>query len=313
MLKTLHESVVQESEIDSLGHMNVRFYLERVARANESLLAEAGVHPDAGQAIRRTDVYSQFRREQFSGARLHTLGGLIATECGAEESLSAYFEIRNPDTEDLAATFIVTSNLVELNTQKTLGIPVTGSANTDPLTIEIPDYGRPRSLSLVPPREVALAEIEAVISDEPTPGMMSGRREGIVHEEDCDANGRLREDVDTMFVLHRPDPNTDLKEIGPPHLRDSHGRLYSWAMMETRSLVYAKPVAGETIVSLGADVAFGEKWRQSRRWMYAKSSGELLSVHDSVGVCIDLEARRAIPIPEEMHDAIEENYLPDLI
>ena len=62
---------------------------------------------------------------------------------------------------------------------------------------------------------------------------------------------------------------------------------------------------------MGADVAFGDKWRQSRRWMFVKDSGLLLGVSDSVGVCIDLDARRAISIPADMREAIQANLHPE--
>ena len=80
--------------------------------------------------------------------------------------------------------------------------------------------------------------------------------------------------------------------------------------METRSVVWHRPMAGETVVSLGADVAVGDKWRQSRRWMFEQSSGKLLGISDSLGLCIDLDARRSIPIPQDVREATLKNLLP---
>lgn len=313
-LHLLNESTVDESEIDSLGHMNVRFYMLRVARANIELLKRAGVfaRSNPNQVVRRVDTYSRFRNEQFAGARLHTLGGFIATEREVEDGASAYFEIRNPDSGDVAASFIVTSRFLDVATQVSIP-PLAAIATDSEYVVEVPDDGRPRSLTLADPRVVTLDEIESAISDDPTPGMMSGRHENVVYAEDCDNEGRLHEDVDLMFVLHRRNPEEEDIAFGPPELRDSQGRRYSWAMMETRSVVFERPNAGDQILSLGADIAYGEKWRQSRRWMFVKDSGVLLGVSDSVGICIDLDARRAIPIPEEMHEAIERNYLPQFV
>ena len=307
----LHESVVTPDEIDSLGHMNVRFYLMRADRANRSLLASIGVREGQGRIIRRLDAYTRFHREQFAGARLNTLGGLIAVE-GADEAseICAYFEIRNPDNDQLAATFILRSQLVDVASQQAAAIEPGAGHDIGSVSIEVPDYGRPRSLSLATPGHVSLEELESVVSDEPTPGMMSGRRESIVYAEDCDEKGRLREDMDLMFVLHRPPPGEQVEQAGPPIMRDSSGRRYSWAMIETRSVVWARPMAGDGIVSIGADIATGEKWRQSRRWMFVKESGLLLGVSDSVGICIDLDARKSIPMPTEIREAIERTAVP---
>ena len=312
-LKVLHESTVQPEEIDALGHMNVRYYMTRVAQANRAMLAELGIQDGSGKAIRRLDTYTRFHREQFAGARLLTLGGLIA-DAGSDESqaINGYFEIRNPDNNQVAASFILRSCLIDVSNQQVLDINAT-SAKTDltrEYSVRVPEYGMPRSLSLNDPARISLEELEAVVGDDPTPGMMSGRRKNVVYADDCDSDGRLREEVDLMFVLHRPTTGEENEPGGPPVMRDSEGRRYSWAMIETRNVVWHRPMAGEIVLSIGADIANGEKWRQSRRWMFAEETGLLLGISDSVGLCIDLDARRSIPMPFDVIEAIERSSLP---
>ena len=300
------ETIVDESEIDSLGHMNVRFYLSRVDDAFGLLLKEAGVASAPGQKLRRFDTYSRFLREQFAGSRLETRGGLVPSESG--NTVKGYFEIRNQDRDDLAASFIVRTGLIDEESQTPISLGQ-WHHNLDYM-VDVPDYAKPRSLSMTIPRSIALEDLEEVIGDEPTPGMMSGRRENIVLAEDCDEHGQMREDLELMFLMHRPMPGEPEQNFGPPQLLDELGRLYSWAMMETRQVIFWKPQYNDQIISLSADVAYGEKWRQSRRWMFVKDSGVLLGVHDSVGVCMDLAARRAIKIPADVLRSIKRNYLP---
>ena len=312
-LRVLHESTVQPEEIDALGHMNVRYYMTRVDQANRSLLAELGIEDGSGKAIRRLDSYTRFHREQFAGATLLTLGGLIAV-AGSDESreVNGYFEIRNPDNNQIAASFILRSCLIDVSSQQVLDINATSANNdlTSKYSVSVPEYGMPRSLSLDDPARISLEELEAVVGDDPTPGMMSGRRKNVVHADDCDTDGRLREEVDLMFVLHRPAAGEDNEPGGPPVMLDSLGRRYSWAMIETRSVVWHRPMVGEIVLSIGADIANGEKWRQSRRWMFAEETGLLLGISDSVGLCIDLDARRSIPMPFDVIEAIERSSLP---
>ena len=312
-LKVLHESTVQPEEIDALGHMNVRYYMVRVDQANRSLLAEMGIQEEPGKAIRRLDTYTRFHREQFAGATLHTLGGLIAVE-GSDESreVNAYFEIRNPDNNQVASSFILRSCLIDISSQQVLDITANSANNdnTSEYIVLVPEHGMPRSLSLNDPARISLEELEAVVGDDPTPGMMSGRRKNVVHADDCDTDGRLREEVDLMFVLHRPTTGEKNEPGGPPVMRDSEGRRYSWAMIETRSVVWHRPMEGEIVLSIGADIANGEKWRQSRRWMFAEKTGLLLGISDSVGLCIDLDARLSIPMPFDVIEAIERSSLP---
>ena len=312
-LKVLHESTVQPEEIDALGHMNVRYYMTRVDQANRSMLAERGIQEEPGKAIRRLDTYTRFHREQFAGATLHTLGGLIAV-AGSDESreVNGYFEIRNPDNNQVAASFILRSCLIDISSQQVLDITANSANNdnTSEYIVLVPEHGMPRSLSLNDPARISLEELEAVVGDDPTPGMMSGRRKNVVHADDCDSDGRLREEMDLMFVLHRPTIGNENELGGPPVMRDSEGRRYSWAMIETRSVVWHRPMEDEVVLSIGADIANGEKWRQSRRWMFAEKTGLLLGISDSVGLCIDLDARRSIPMPLDVIEAIERTSLP---
>ena len=237
-------------------------------------------------------------------------GGLITREhADGTGGISAYFEIRNPANDELAGSFILTSQLINA-TDQTVVEPVLIQPAGSKYTVHVPPYGAPRSLSLSLPRSVALHEIEEAVTDEPSPDMMSGRSEGVVPPEACDASGWLREDADLMFVVHRVQADDEGEGFGPPLLRDAQGGRYSWAMMETRSVIWHRPRALETVVSIGADLAHGEKWRQTRRWMFAGNTRQLLGVSDTVGICIDLDARRAIPIPAEVRETIERNSLP---
>lgn len=313
-LPLLSTTLVEDSEIDSLGHMNVRYYLQRAARANRQALENAGYHNNlpATQIFRQVDTYTQFRKEQFAGATLKTYGGLVQDEGGLGlDGVHGYFEIRNAETDEIAATLIITTQAIDSVTQ--LQCPTPSPTNSNLQALAIPKHGLPRSLSLQPPSAVTLERLESVASDDPIPGMGSGKRYSTVLAEDCDESGRLQENLDLMYVVHRPQPGDDLQSFGPPLLRDPQGRRYSWAMLETRSIVVSRPMAGDKIVSIGADVAQGEKWRQSRRWIFTQDTGVLLGISDTLGICIDLDARRSIPMPDDVRAAIAQNSLPELI
>jgi len=310
-LTLLHESTVDESEIDSLGHMNVRFYVERATIANNALISKLDIADQVGKGeqLRRVDTYNRFHREQFAGARLKTLGGLIPTE--SSNGLTGYYEIRNADNNDLAATFILTSHRIDAESEELLSLAPPAPDPAESLAISMPDYGRPRSLSLTPTRIVTWEELDPIIPRESVIGNFSGRHEGLVLDEDCDSTGRLREETDPMFVMFRPQPGEAIQEMGPPVTHDAEGRRYSWAMIEIRSVNWHRPAAGDTIVSMSADLDFGEKWRHSRRWMFAKESKQLLGISDNASLCMDLDARRAIPIPTEVREAMEARSLPE--
>jgi acyl-CoA thioester hydrolase len=311
-MQLLDTSLVGSEEIDSLGHLNVRFYLARIDRASRRLLDALGLSEaelDRRQAVlRRVDTYSRFRREQFEGAELTVYGGTIG--CVGDQ-VRCYFEIRNPARDELAANFVTGTVLGERISRRSLELPASVRQVNEQYGVHIPEYATPRSLSLDPPRIDLPFEALLAAIGESTEFGMTGRREGVIEAEDCDPDGMLRDDVELMFVMFRRQLQTaDAKSFGPPVLYTDEGHRFGWAMLETRNVELGRPRAGDAIVWLGADVAIAEKSRQSRRWAFVKSTGELLSIHDSVGVAMDLDARRAIAIPQSIRSAMERHYLP---
>jgi acyl-CoA thioester hydrolase len=311
-MQQLDASRVGPDEIDSLGHRNVRFYMARVDRASGKLLAALGLtEAELGArhaALRRIDTYSRFRREQFEGAELTVHGGTLG--CVGEQ-VRCYFEIRNPAKDELAAHFVTGTVMSDRDGRRPLELPASVRQVNEQYGVQIPDYAAPRSLSLDPPRtDVPFEKLLAEIGESAEFGM-TGRREGVIEAEDCGPDGVLRDDVDLMFAMFRRLVHTaDPKSFGPPVLRTDDGHRFGWAMLETRNVELGRPRAGDAIVWLGADVAIAEKSRQSRRWAFVRATGELLSIHDSVSIAMDLDARRAIAIPRSIRSAMEHHYLP---
>jgi acyl-CoA thioester hydrolase len=312
----LHQSIVDASEIDSLGHLNVRYYVQRAREASYALLERAGIALEAGEVIRWTDTFNRFHREQFEGASLETFGGFISDEGFENESSAlsrAYFEIRNPDSKTLAASFVVSMHIVDSSGRLVSDQQRAQLSQRPEHFIAIPAHGAPRTLNHKPVKAVSFEEIEAIIDEGPVLDMMSGRREVIVLAQECDAQGRLQEDVDLMSVLHRPQPGENLTAMGQPALADDQGRRLSWAMLETRSFRFHRPAVDDVVISMGANLSMGEKWRYTRRWMFVKGSGQLLAIVDSVGICIDLDARKSVVISPELKRTLAATSLPQFL
>ena len=129
-MQALHESSVLDSEIDSLGHMNVQHYMSRMQLANSTLLKQIGITKELceqhGTLLRQRDVYCRFHREQFAGTPLQVLGALISCD---DEHARCYFEIRNSRDDQLAASLVVASQLVRLDDRTPVALPevVTGA------------------------------------------------------------------------------------------------------------------------------------------------------------------------------------------
>ena len=310
-MQLLHKSTVLAEEIDSLGHMNVRYYMARMQSANRVLLDQLGIQAKTVEHsfMRAIDTYTRFRNEQFEGATLHTVGGLLAL---GEGGMQSYIEIRNPKTADVAATFIVTTALIDRKTRKTQAFPITKSTSSFE-QIDVPEYAKPRSLTLgTVNSNVTLETLEKHIPDVEGGGMMSGRREAVVEADDVDAGGWLREDVELMFLPFAKMAQQEGVQPGPPVFDTANGQRVGWAVMETRTMLFAQPRLHDKLAYFSADLKVEAKSRLSRRWALNKHTGQLLGMSDTVGVCIDLDARRAIEWPEELRQQIERYQQPQL-
>ena len=304
-MKLLQETKVLPEEIDSLGHMNVRYYMARMERANSDMMAELGL-PAPTAFLRRTDTYTRFMREQFEGASLQTYGQVLEV---TEGGMRTHVEIRNEANEQTAAVFIVTTSLIDKATRQVLPMPqdlqVSGS--------ELPSYAAPRTLNLKPVNShVTLDELDACIPEIEGGGMMSGKRSATIEAEDVDSEGWIREDIELMFLpFAKMAAQNDMQ--GPPVFTTEDGRRVGWAVMETRNLHFGQPRLGDEIAYFSADVALAEKSRVSRRWAFDRNSSQLLGISDSVGVCIDLDERRAVAWPDDLRGMIERHLQPQLI
>ena len=313
-MKLLQETRVLDSEIDSLGHMNVRHYLERMGAGNHKLLQQLGLDltqvEGSGCFVRLADTYTRYRREQFAGANLHTMGGVLEVN---EQGMRSYIELRNPDTEDVAACFVTTNQLIERSSQEARPLPRMNMDRADELSVEIPRYGAPRSLTLTPPdSSITAEELATLIPDTDEEATMIGRRTIRIEEDEVDAHGWLREDLDIMFLPFMREMKKTGRPPGPPVFNTRSGKRIGQAMMETRMLRYAQPRLGDEVDYYGAYVGLTDKSRQTRRWGFNRATGQLLSINDSVGVLIDLDARRAMTMPEDMRESLQTHYLPQL-
>ncbi len=311
----LHESHVLPTEIDSLGHMNVRHYLERLDAAGDALLRSLGLDPSElripGREIRRSDTYIRYRREQFEGAPLHARGGILDVN---ESGVRNYVELCNAETREIAACFVAVMQHIDTTEQHPLPMPRVDPIDIDRLRVAVPDHGLPRTLSLEPIRtDTGLDELSGLISqaDDSTP--MTGRRNLRIRADEVDDHGWLRGEIDVLFLAFMRQVEEGERNAGPPVFEADSGQRVGQAVMETRSARFRQPRLGESVVTFGADVGLTAKARQTRRWAFTESTGTLLSISDTVSVLIDLDERRAIEMPADMRALLTQHYLPDLL
>jgi len=301
-LRLLHEATVAEEEIDHLGHMNVRFYLEKALRGTEALAAAHGLDPEAcrrlGGMLELRDSYTRHLREQLVGARLAVRGGVLSVRT---DGLRCYQELVNRDGDERAATFVHELALRRRETGEPLPLPEMVAKSAGEAQVAWPEHGRPRTLDLsrVPPAlPLAVARERGLAMREPR----------VVGPEECDAEGR--------FLASR---YLDLVWGGEPSgfrtavpLFEDAGRRFGWATMESRGVLLALPRVGTRIQSFGAEVELARKTSFRHHWVYDLDRETLLCTSSIVNLAFDLEARRAIEIPASLRQTLEAQYHPDL-
>jgi len=309
----LNVSEVQPGEIDHLGHMNVRFYMERAQRGAKALMASFGLGKSALAGLRlvQNDTYTRYHREQFQGSSLAVKGGVLRADA---DGVSMYFELANDAKGQIAATLILRSILIDPATRVTRPIPDAAIAAARGALVELPEHGRPRTIDLAPPRlDLAYEELaERLGEDDLDP--MSRRMERVIEAADVDEFGFLAENRDSMFGgLRAPPTGREAKEMpfGPMTFASDDGRRFGWASMETRFVRISQPRAGDRLCSIGAEIGLHAKIRHSRRWVFNTTTGTLVTLNDNVNIALDLDARRSIEIPPEFRSRLELRHVPE--
>jgi len=304
-LRRLHEATVAEEEIDHLGHMNVRFYLDRALRAGQALAVELGLGPGPCRALGGVfelhDAFSRHYREQLVGAPLAVMGGVLAVEA---DGLRLYHELVNTERDERAAVFVHALKLRQLETRKPLPLPEIAVKGAGDVLVDWPEHGRPRTLDLgrLPP---ALS-----LRDAQERGLAM-RDERVVRIDECDAAGYFLAGRYQDLVWGGDDPSAS-RTAGVPVFELEGGGRFGWATLENRGVVLELPRAGTRVQSFGAEVELGRKISFRHHWVFELDAGALLCTSSTVNLAFDIAARRATEIPPAVRETLEARYHPDL-
>jgi acyl-CoA thioester hydrolase len=303
-LRLLVESRVAPEEIDHLGHMNVRFYLDKALRATAELAARLGLGPDAcrerGARLELRDVFTRHRREQLVGAPLAVRGGVLAVRA---DGLRFYHELVNTARGEVAATYVHELQLVARDTRRPIPLPEAVARSAGRARVEWPEHGRPRTLDLARvPAGLALSEARA--------RGLEMRRERVIRPEECDAAGFFAA-ARYQELVWGGEPLGSHADWMPFFELEGGGKL-GWATLESRGILLELPRAGSRIQSFGAEVELGRKTSLRHHWVFDLDREALLCASSILNLAFDLGARRAAEIPAALRERLESEYHPDL-
>jgi acyl-CoA thioester hydrolase len=293
-------------ECDSMGHMNIRFY---VSRAMEGL-AHAALGLGLGEifAVRSTSTllvrehHIRFLKEARADAPLHMEAGVVSM---GETDAVLLQVLRHSVTGEPAASFVTTVVHASPGERQPFPWPGRARREAERLMTGLPDYAGPRGIDVSQPGcagSLALAEKFKI---------PCGCR-GAVMPEDCDAFGRMRPEAamarmsdGMMGPLQRL--TAAVGETAPELLPRLGG-----VALEYRLVYRQMPHTGAPIDIRSNSIGYTAKLRRARHWLLDPITGQPFAAAEVLAANFDLEARKVMAIPQAALDKLAGYAKPDV-
>ncbi|MGV8995486.1 MAG: thioesterase family protein [Parvibaculaceae bacterium] len=295
-------SSVQTWQADQMGHMNVQFYLEQATHGLAALAVQLGLGPRfiAAESVKlyARDHHVRFLREQRPGAPITVRAGVLSVQ---DFGMRVYLEMYNTVSNEVAATFAADVELMDVDSRETKPLPAKAKTAAKALIIDLPAHGSPRGLEIYPPRAApTLSEAETM--------KLVFTWQGEVLAEQCDAQGYL---MPRHFMGYVSDgiPNLLGKTRGDDRSQNSK---VGGAALEYRFHYHAFPRVGDVLTLRSGLKQVGPKTYIWGHWLFDLETGKSIATAEAVAIALDLETRKAIPIPDEMRMRLEAMIAPGL-
>lgn len=292
---------VRLQEIDDMGHMNVRYYMQHASDAMATLTALLGLgarraHAD-GLAWGVREQHIRFHREMRTGATFTIFAGIVEA---AADHLRVYKEIRLTETDQVVATITSVLALLDQEARLPRALPADLRDKALGLTTAIPTHGAVRGLAWIEPRiDLTRAEAEAM-------GLYPCFL-GPVRAEYCDRDGfmtpmgymgRISDGIRNLHARYR-DVSGD--EDGP-----------GGAVVEYRLVYHQPPRVDDIVVVMSGLHAVTDKAIGWMHLLFDHETNGLVGTAEAVAVRFDLATRKAVPIPAQDRASMERILIPEL-
>jgi acyl-CoA thioester hydrolase len=293
-------------ECDSMGHLNVRFY---VARASEGLAGLAGAlgmprafTRESTATLQVREHHIRFVREARPDDALHMTGGVVSM---GEADAQVLLLLVHSGSGDVSAAIQARVAHVTPHEQVAFAWPERIVERARELTLEVPAAVRPRSLQ---PGGSAPSGNLARAIDLKLPSLSSG----VVRAQDCDVFGRLDAEG---FMARISDGYSQWVGAGPQlgaPSRTKDGPRIGGAAVEMRLAYAAWPRAGDRIELRSGLKAVTPKTQTVVHWMLDPLTGQPWAAAEHVFVGLDLDARKLAEFPPQMVAAMQDAVVPGL-
>lgn len=304
----LYQGSANAWECDEMGHLNVRFHVERamigLAALAQNIAMPRAFQAQAGATLQPLDMHIRFLKEARPGAPLLMRGGVL--ESGETDALF-YCELRRLDGA-VSSTFRIRAAHVEPATLAPFPWSQASRAAMRALACQLPDHAAPRSIDLSKaPADFNLRRADAL-------GAPVCAR-SVVTPDECDAFGRLRSE---MFIARVSDAvpwvldSWRRQVAAAAAASDGVARQPGGAAVEFRFLLRRWPRAGEHIEVRSAIAEVMAKANRLVHWLVDPVSGGAWASVEAIAIAFDLITRKSYAAPDELRAALQKQTIPEM-
>jgi acyl-CoA thioester hydrolase len=289
-------------ECDSMGHLNVGFYLAKVMEALVGFAAELGM-PRAFTADAQTTLivrehHMRFLREAATGARLHINAGVL--ELGESEARLQFLMCHHDN--QFAATFQMLVRHAAVGDGQDRPWPDEVRARAERYRMQTPEKAAPRSVPLGPVQT----------SGSLTRALQLGLRRigmGAFRPNDCDAFGRMRAEA---VMVRISDATAHLMAGLLEELAARDGRAPGGVVVEYRLIYLDWPRTGERWELRSGLTGEDPRLRRMIHWFLNPATGKAWAAAEGVLAIFDPQARKMVTLDEAGLAKVLAANVPDL-
>lgn len=293
----LYRGNTETWECDVNGHMNVQFYTGKTGAGMAHLRNAIGLTPDViaatGRIYAAVEARINYLAELHAGDGLHVEARIV--DAGDKTMRFVADVIRSADGL-LAARQTLTVVSFDLNTRRAVPWADAQRRRIANLMTEAPAAQRPPSTGIAVP---ALPPGIAYAAPQ-----LSAR--SAVKAWECDELGHMS----VQFYMDRVNDAVahvlNRFGLGAGMRRDNN---LGTAALEYTIRFMRELRAGEVMSIESGLLALGERTFRCGHIMREDVSGAVCATFDSVGICIDMQRRRAVPYPDELRQRAAAMYI----
>jgi len=285
-------------ECDHVGHLNTRYYVVRVEQALAGLARRLGlvdvIDSSATHQLFVKAQHMRFIREARAGAALHATAQVLSW--GRDDAV-VLFLLHHSNSGQVAATFRLSIAYVNRGSGQSEAWPARATVAASTLLCEAPSEAKPRSISL------ENVDVTASLERAQQLGMRT-TGVGTIMPDACDAHGLWRL---SSFMGRVADSiphlrNGEWRDVLARTMPGGPSRVGS-ALIEFQTVHVRWPKAGDGCEVRSALAGCTDRVTHSSHWLLDPETGAPWAAVRTVGIALDLDARRSIPLTAEAQAA----------